>query len=106
MEAAKIYCRRDVEICMAAMKYIDFVDREGLGTLAKTTQDILMLIDTDLCPQKYIFMTTPGREIERCCYYGGRVECWRIGNSQDFYGYDINSMYPYVMQNLPTRHDF
>ena len=109
MEAAKIYCRRDVEICMAAMEsYIDFVDREGLGTLAKTTpgQAFNAYRHRFMPTEIYIHDNPQAIEIERNCYYGGRVECWRIGEfTGDFYGYDINSMYPYVMQEFtyPSR---
>jgi len=40
-------------------------------------------------------------KLEREGYNGGRNECFYIGtlNSQKYYKLDVNSMYPYVMQN-------
>lgn len=40
--------------------------------------------------------------IERYCYIGGRVECFKLGRfeGEKFYKLDINSMYPYVMKHF------
>ena len=42
----------------------------------------------------------------RGCYYGGRVECYRLGKFDGKYYYvDVNSMYPFVMltKEYPVR---
>jgi hypothetical protein len=42
------------------------------------------------------------RKLERDSYYGGRVECFEIGEIKDgpFLYLDINSMYPYAMKHM------
>lgn len=45
-------------------------------------------------------------DLIRKAYFGGRVEAYYIGNfKQDVYYYDVNSMYPFVMQGLFTDVD-
>jgi hypothetical protein len=39
-------------------------------------------------------------KIERSCYFGGRNECYKIGNFNNIYYYDINSLYPYIMESF------
>lgn len=80
---------------------------------------ILFLIDYDLAPlamtiagqafrtYRYRFMpdeiplhrSDEAIAVERDAYYGGRVECFRLGtfNGETYYKLDINSMYPFVM---------
>lgn len=109
LEEAIPYCRRDVEICkMAVERFISFVTDENLGVLAKTTPG------QAFNAYRHRFMTVPvylhdnqeAVALERQAYSGGRVECWRLGKyTGAFYGYDINSMYPYVMRkyDYPVR---
>ena len=45
-------------------------------------------------------------KLESDSYFGGRVECFRLGHYQgDFYILDVNSLYPFVMKTniFPTR---
>lgn len=45
--------------------------------------------------------TDPDRNlIARACYYGGRVENYRVGTDRDINVYDVNSLYPAVMRDL------
>lgn len=101
LEEAKIYCRRDVEICKKATEtFTNFVIENELGTLAKTTPGQAFNAYRHKFMKEKIFLhdSAPGFEVERKAYYGGRVECFKIGRFEgNFYGYDINSMYPHVM---------
>ena len=103
------YCKRDVEIIKVAMeKWFIFCKENDLGTFAKT------------CPSqafnayRHRFMEYPifihdnfkAIELERLCYYGGRVECGFIGERNErIYDLDVNSMYPFVMleYTFPTK---
>lgn len=99
------YCRRDVEICMTAMEtFIDFITENNLGPLAKTApgQSFNAYRARFMPVPLYLHDHNLSFSLERNAYYGGRVECWRIGEfyaPEKFYGYDINSMYPHVMKN-------
>jgi len=48
----------------------------------------------------YIHDQVTTSEFEREAYFGGRVECFRLGNFTDefFYNIDVNSMFPSVMK--------
>ncbi|MFH7836177.1 MAG: DNA polymerase, partial [Candidatus Aenigmatarchaeota archaeon] len=49
----------------------------------------------------YIHKFEKVKEIERQSYYGGRTECFKIGNfNEKVYIYDINSLYPSQYSNL------
>ena len=105
------YCKRDVEICKVAVEsFIEFVREQDLGVFAKTTPG------QAFNAYRHRFMTVPiylhdndrAADLERESYYGGRVECWQIGeyeSQEGFYGFDINSMYPHVMRSYiyPVR---
>lgn len=109
-ETIKTYCRRDVEIIRSAMlKHIKFIDNHDLGNFKLT------YASQSFAAYRHRFMRhkiTLHREpdivdLERRSYYGGRVECFRVGDIPDgpFKTYDINSMYPFVMtyNDFPTR---
>ena len=95
------YCRRDVEVLRDAMlAFRSFVEVNDLGnfrpTLASQAFNAFrhrfysggILIHDD---QKTL-------ELEREGYYGGRVECFRLGTfRRKFYYLDVNSLYPSVM---------
>lgn len=54
----------------------------------------------------YIHNNVQASAIEGRSYYGGRCECYRIGDvGGSVYHYDFRSMYPYIMANtsLPVR---
>lgn len=40
-------------------------------------------------------------EIARRAYYGGRVECWRLGHFETAENYDLNSAYPWALSYMP-----
>lgn len=95
------YARRDVEILKTAvLSFIDFVDREGLGSLAMTVagQAFNAFRQRFLMLNVYIHSNKEALEVERRAYAGGRNECFRMGRVPDYvYANDVNSMYPYVM---------
>ena len=98
------YCQRDVEIIEKGMNvWFDFCLEHDLGNFARTVPgqafnawrhrflDYPVLIHNH---QKAI-------EIERKAYFGGRVECFRVGEfSGDFHYLDVNGMYPFVMRDF------
>ena len=55
-------------------------------------------------------MMTPGtrklKDLERRAYSGGRTECFRVGRTSEVNVYDVNSLYPAVMQEIrvPTSY--
>jgi len=109
LEQARIYCKRDVEIVKLSVEnFRGLVKDEGLGNMART------LPGQAFNAYKHRFMATAifihdnenALRLERAAYAGGRVECFRLGALEgEFYGLDINGMYPHVMtENLyPVR---
>lgn len=98
------YCERDVDIIMRLWrKWCMFLDTHNLGnfkcTLAATAFNAYR---TKYLKHKiYIHNDEQALIQERKSYRGGRTEAFYKGalDNQDYYYLDINSMYPYVMQN-------
>lgn len=110
MENAIIYCRQDVKVLQVAMEALfDFIRNEDLGCMGKTaaSQSFNAFKHRFMEHNIYIHNNAKAITLERKSYYGGRVECWQIGErkNDDFYYIDVNSMYPYVMANFnyPTK---
>lgn len=107
---ALTYCDRDVEILeTAVLSFIDFIDRENLGSLAKTVagqalnayMNRFMPADTI-----HIHNNKKALDVERRAYAGGRTECFSYGEVEGtVYVNDVNSMYPSVMLKhaYPTK---
>ncbi|GAI25357.1 unnamed protein product, partial [marine sediment metagenome] len=96
------YCKRDVEILLATWKkWIKFRTDNDLGNFGITVaQQALKTYTHRFMPEKiYIHDQNTLAKFERKAYYGGRVDCFRLGNYTDefFYLVDVNSMYPSVM---------
>ena len=98
------YCRRDVEVLALAMdRYRTFVDVNNLGGMAKTTAGQAFRAF------RYRYMTEAieihddpdALKLERAGYYGGRTECFFIGNltGREYFILDVSSMYPSVMKD-------
>lgn len=104
IEDAIIYCKRDVEIIKLAMEsFREMVKDEDFGTLKPTIagQAYAAYRHSFMNAEIFIHNNDKATEIEREGYYGGRVECFRIGTyTGEFYKTDVNSMYPYVMRNF------
>ncbi len=104
IEQAIPYCKRDVEIIKLAMEaWFSFLEKEDLGGFANTVpgQAFIAYRHRFMPEGIYIHDNLEALDLERAAYYGGRVECWRIGEfTGEFYGLDINSMYPFVMREF------
>lgn len=99
----KIYCRRDVEILVKAVKYyLDFIVKNDLGkfSLTKASQAFTAFRYRFMDHKIFIHENPDVLALERQAYHGGRVEAFFIGQCKGgpFVTLDINSMYPYVMK--------
>jgi hypothetical protein len=98
----RIYCRRDVEIIFKFVKeFIEFLKDNNLGSLKYT------IAGTSLNVFKHKFLNNrkvlihnhkKAIELERDSYKGGRTECFYLGNIENVYNLDVNSMYPFMMK--------
>lgn len=106
------YCKRDVEITVAAIEeYIKFIDHHDLGAFRMSRAGQAFgayrhrFMPNSICTHRDKDID----EFERKAYFGGRVECFEIGELKNgpFVSLDINSMYPYVMKTFryPTRYN-
>lgn len=100
-ESWDAYCRADVEVIRQAVHtWWTFLKRLDLGGFAHT------LAGQSFRAYRHRFMDHPillddnslALDISREAYFGGRVECYRLGRIEGpVHHYDVNSMYPYVM---------
>lgn len=97
------YAHRDVEIIMAAcIKWWDYLAEQDMGSFAMTLAGQSMRAFRHRYMKHQIFIDNNERALNltRQGYYGGRVECFRIGSYQgEFSALDVNSMYPAVMES-------
>ena len=95
------YAKRDVEILKAAcIKWWSFLEQNDMGSFAPTLAGQSMRVYRHKYMDHRIFVDndTNALELTREGYYGGRVECFKIGSFRGpFHLLDVNSMYPYVM---------
>jgi hypothetical protein len=98
------YCKRDVEILLiTCQEYINWFLENDLGNFGvtissqsfNTYRHKFMKYDIFIHNRKYV------SDLERRSYFGGRTECFKLGNytNDKYYYLDINSMYPSVMKN-------
>lgn len=109
-EELSVYCKRDVEIIKYAMEYwFSFLDEHDLGNFALTraSQAFTAFRHRFMPKGLTINKETDVKDWERQAYFGGRTECFYVGDIQGgpFTTLDVNSMYPYVMKHkkYPTR---
>lgn len=102
LDEAIPYCLRDVEIIVMAMEsFRKLIKEEDLGPLKQTIagQAFAAYRHTFMNREILIHNNERATNLERDAYYGGRVECFRIGIFEgDFYKTDVNSMYPFAMR--------
>ena len=103
------YCKNDVEIIrVACLRWFEFIHRYDLGGFART------LAGQAFKAYRHRFMSFPifiddheaATRLGRRAYHGGRTECFHIGRlNHRVHVLDINSQYPFVMQQeeYPTR---
>ena len=105
------YCKRDVEVMQLAWsKWADFIQSYDLGNFKSTigSQAFTAFRHRFMYKDIYIHTKEPVIELERRSYHGGRVECFYIGkyDKTKVYNLDVNSMYPYIMQQVKLPHKF
>lgn len=105
---ADTYCKRDVEIIMVAcQKWFTFLTTNDLGGFAHTLAgQALRAYRHRFMPIKILIDNkVEATEVSRDAYYGGRTECFRIGEIRETtYLLDVNSMYPFVMKEHRYPH--
>ena len=99
-----LYCKRDVEILRRAFEsYVEFLRSQNMGNFAHTLAKQAMNAYRHAFMRHEVWIHTNPKavELERNSYYGGRTDCYFIGEikNQLFYKLDINSQYPFVMRN-------
>jgi len=105
-----IYCFRDVEIVYEALlQYMSFNKMHDTGKFGFTKASQAFNAYRHRFMQRPISIHQEEKvvELERQAYFGGRVECWQLGEigggEKTFL--DVNSMYPDVMKKhrYPTK---
>ncbi len=101
------YCRRDVEILKALWEsWREFIRENDFGhfSVTRASQAFNIFKHRFMKTPIYIHTVAEATRLEREAYYGGRVECFHIGQppGERFYKLDINSMYPFIMRDLPV----
>lgn len=95
------YAKRDVEIIRTAcINWWEYLQKEDLGSFAPTLagQSMRAFRHKYMKHQIYIDDNPKAIKLSREAYYGGRVECFRIGRfAGRFRSLDVNSMYPRAM---------
>ena len=97
------YCQNDVEICEAAVcKLIDWVATNDLGMFRYTAPGQAYsafrhrFMKHDIWPRDDVKI----KAHERAGYFGGQYLLMKYGLIEGpIYQYDVNGLYPYVMQN-------
>jgi len=100
------YCERDVDIMVRAWElWRKFCFDHDLGNFAPTVAgQALNTYRHRFMPSSiYIHGSADISRLEREAYFGGRVECFRLGQftAQDIHMLDVNSLYPYIMSSYP-----
>lgn len=100
-------CNQDVAIAAALFSHwLRFIADNRFGALASTVsgQAFTAFRHRFLRHKVYIHGHSLALPLERDSYLGGRSECFRIGKytGQDYYLYDINALYPFVMLTTPV----
>jgi hypothetical protein len=99
------YLKRDNEIVLAYMHFFQNTINQLGGqmqfTLASTAMD---LFRRKYLKQEYMTPFVPRNDFAREAYYGGRTEPFKTGKWCGVNGYDINSLYPYVMYHYAYPH--
>jgi hypothetical protein len=94
------YCKRDSEITYRFATYfnntVNSLGAEMKNTIAGTAMDLFRRkYQTKAYPRPFKHLLEKFYD----AYYGGRTEVFKVGYCQNKNYYDINSLYPFVMQN-------
>jgi len=111
MEELSVYCRNDTLIEFENFKiFIAFLEDNMIGRLCYTRASTAMAayLFRHYHTPIYIHNNAEAINLERESYKGGRCECFVLGDlsGQPFYVFDVNSLYPFVMQRycFPTKY--
>lgn len=107
-----MYCKRDVEILLAAFKdYVSFLTGRNIARLCYTRAStamaayLLNYYDNKI----YIHNNREAIDLERKSYRGGRTEAFYLGelNDESYSVLDVNSLYPFVMSDTmyPVKYE-
>ena len=104
-EQLQIYCRQDVKILKEwLLMYREFVKENDLGVYRYTmaSQTLQAFKHRFMTEEIVIHNRDAVYKLERESYKGGRTECFFIGKKKGpkFVMYDVNSMYPYVLNKF------
>ncbi len=95
------YCKQDVRVIIKAVSdFIEFISSYDLGNFQATlaSQAFTAFRHRFMDHKIHIHDKVDICQLERNGYYGGRSECFFIGEVQGpLYYLDVNSMYPFVM---------
>jgi len=104
------YCENDVKIMVDTWAaWLKYIDESDLGNFSFTISGQAMNAFRHRFMTQPIFIHANDKlvDLERDGYFGGRSECFFIGDLPEFHFYmvDVNSMYPWVMANkrLPVK---
>ena len=109
-EESEPYCKRDVEIIVAAMeRYFNFIYTNQYGSVMSTIsgQAFHIFKKSFMPTEVFIHAHEKVLALERSSYMGGRVECFRLGRLPGTVCVlDVNSMYPACMHNekMPVKY--
>jgi len=97
------YCERDVEITAASLqRYMEFnrLHDTGKFSLTRASQSFSAYRHRFMSEAVYFHDRPEITALERAAYFGGRTECFFIGEPAGgpFTFLDVNSMYPHVMR--------
>jgi hypothetical protein len=100
---ADIYCKRDVEIIMrATIQWYGFIKDHDLGGFSPTlASQAFRAYRHRFMPTKILIDSNEqGTALSREGYYGGRVECFRLGIIKEPISHlDVNSMFASAMRD-------
>ncbi len=105
------YCERDVHVLAETWKsYLRFFELHDMGTFGKTraAQSFNWYCHRFMHTPIHVHNFPDVTRIERDAYFGGRTECFFLGSitDSDMFYLDINSQYPYVMQEELYPHEY
>ena len=103
-EEQKTYCHRDTEITgLVFLDYLRFLVHHDMGGFANTiSSQSFRCFRHRFLQEKILHYDQPEiNRFSRAGYYGGRVECRRLGPvpGGPFVKLDVNSLYPAVMRD-------
>lgn len=105
----EVYCKQDVKILKdSVLALIKFIRKYRLGNfqLTRASQAFSTYKHRFMEFKLWIHAHYKAQELERLSYRGGRNEAYILGEVKEtIYDFDVNSLYPFVMQKeeYPTK---